>query len=143
MNDWNLYNHFTDGKPDGKGGIQYVRLFSLVAWIILLIACVNFMNLATARSERRAKEVGVRKVMGAERGSLIGQFIVESIGFAFMAVLLGLLLLLWPFLPSICWCKNSCLSEHSGTTAPGLVTGRGADLRTSGGNLPGVLSFFF
>ena len=54
MNDWNLYNHFTDGKPDGKGGIQYVRLFSLVAWIILLIACVNFMNLATARSERRA-----------------------------------------------------------------------------------------
>src|SRR6185503_17912185 len=64
MNDWNLHNQFTDGKMDG-GKITYVRTFSFIAWIILLVACINFMNLATARSEQRAKEVGVRKVMGA------------------------------------------------------------------------------
>ncbi|HLY69191.1 MAG TPA: ABC transporter permease [Puia sp.] len=99
MNDWNLYNHFTNGKQDDGGGIQYVRLFSRVAWIILLIACVNFMNLATARSERRAKEVGVRKVMGAERGRLIGQFIGESTMVSFTALLLGVGIT-WLALPS-------------------------------------------
>lgn len=89
MNDWNLRNHFTDGKIDG-GRITYVRLFSFIAWIILIIACINFMNLSTARSEQRAKEVGVRKVMGAGKGKLIGQFIAEAVIMSFISVLIAL-----------------------------------------------------
>jgi len=92
MNDWNLRAHFTDGKQDG-GKIKYVHLFSLIAWIILLIACINFMNLATARSEQRAKEVGVRKVMGARKNWLIVQFIGEAMLVSFTAVALAVLLL--------------------------------------------------
>ena len=94
MNDWNLRAHFTDGKQDG-GKIKYVHLFSLIAWIILLIACINFMNLATARSEQRAKEVSVRKVMGARKNWLIGQFIGEAMLVSFTAVALAVLLLYW------------------------------------------------
>jgi len=97
MNDWNLHNNFTDGKMDG-GRIQYVKTFSFIAWIILLIACINFMNLSTARSEQRAKEVGVRKVMGAGKGKLIGQFIGEAVIMSFIAVLVavGLISLAMP-----------------------------------------------
>lgn len=89
MNNWNLHDNFVDGKMDG-GRIQYVRLFSFIAWIILLIACINFMNLATARSEQRAKEVGVRKVMGAGKGKLISQFIGEALVMSFIAVLVAI-----------------------------------------------------
>jgi hypothetical protein len=89
MNDWNLHNNFTDGKMSG-GRIQYVKLFSFIAWIILLIACINFMNLSTARSEQRAKEVGVRKVMGAGKGKLISQFIGEAVIMSFISVLLAI-----------------------------------------------------
>ena len=89
MNNWNLHNSFTDGKMSG-GRIQYVKLFSFIAWIILLIACINFMNLSTARSEQRAKEVGVRKVMGAGKGKLIGQFIGEAVIMSFISVLLAI-----------------------------------------------------
>ncbi|MDB4901469.1 MAG: macB 13 [Mucilaginibacter sp.] len=92
MNDWNLHNNFTDGKMDG-GRIQYVKTFSFIAWIILLIACINFMNLSTARSEQRAKEVGVRKVMGAGKGKLIGQFIGEAVIMSFVAVLVAVVLI--------------------------------------------------
>lgn len=88
MNDWNLHSNFTDGKMDG-GRITYVKLFSFIAWVILLIACINFMNLATARSEQRAKEVGVRKVMGAGKGKLIGQFISEAVVMSFISVLIA------------------------------------------------------
>ncbi len=97
MNDWNLHNNFVDGKMSG-GKIQYVKLFSFIAWIILLIACINFMNLSTARSEQRAKEVGVRKVMGAGKGKLIGQFIGEAVIMSFIAVILavGLIYLAMP-----------------------------------------------
>ena len=97
MNDWNLHDNFVDGKMTG-GRIQYVKLFSFIAWIILLIACINFMNLSTARSEQRAKEVGVRKVMGAGKGKLIGQFIVEAIMMSFIAVsvAVGLIYLAMP-----------------------------------------------
>jgi predicted permease len=75
---WRMYNNFDNGK-EIPGRIKYVHLFSLIAWIILIIACINFMNLSTARSEQRAREVGVRKVMGAGKGKLIGQFIGESL----------------------------------------------------------------
>ena len=88
MNDWNLRSQFTDGKPDG-GNIKYVKLFSLIAIIILIIACINFMNLSTAQSEKRAREVGVRKVMGAGKSKLIIQFIGESLFLSFMSVILA------------------------------------------------------
>ncbi|HET7116664.1 MAG TPA: ABC transporter permease, partial [Hanamia sp.] len=86
-----LYSNFKDGYIDG-GRIEYVHLFSIIAIFILLIACINFMNLATARSSKRAKEVGIRKVVGAMRLSLIGQFIGEAILFTFMSVIIALVL---------------------------------------------------
>ena len=86
---WRLYSSFTNGVEDGGGLIQYVRLFGIIAAFILLIACINFMNLSTARSEKRAKEVGIRKVVGAQKGWLIGQFIGESVLLAFIAGILA------------------------------------------------------
>ncbi|RDC65451.1 ABC transporter permease [Adhaeribacter pallidiroseus] len=80
-------------KPDG-GRIVYVRLFTLVAVFILLIACINFMNLATARSSKRSKEVGIRKVIGAARSLLVGQFMGEALLTASLAVLFSLVLVI-------------------------------------------------
>jgi putative ABC transport system permease protein len=74
----------------GHGNIQYVNIFFIVAILILIVACINFMNLATARSARRAKEIGLRKVSGAIRGQLILQFLSESILISFFALLLAL-----------------------------------------------------
>jgi len=88
-----LHNIFVNGKPS-EGRIEYVEIFSEVAVFILIIACINFMNLATARSVKRAKEVGVRKVVGSGRGNLIAQFFGESLMFAFMAMLISIILLL-------------------------------------------------
>jgi predicted permease len=88
MNDWRLYDKFDNGVQTGGGRIEYVRLFSIIACIILLIACINFMNLSTARSEKRAKEVGIRKVLGSGKSNLIFQFLGEAI---FMALLAGIL----------------------------------------------------
>ena len=88
MNEWHLYNDFANGKQTGGGAIEQVRLLSIIAWIILLIACINFMNLSTARSEKRAREVGVRKVLGSGRKSLILQFIGEAL---LMSALAGIL----------------------------------------------------
>ncbi|HEY0434373.1 MAG TPA: ABC transporter permease, partial [Chitinophagaceae bacterium] len=93
MNDWHLRNQFDNGKPTGGGQIQYVRLFSSIAWIILVIACINFMNLATARSEKRAREVGIRKVLGSERRALIIQFIGEAMFMACFSAAVALLLM--------------------------------------------------
>ena len=88
MSRWRLYDSFENGK-EIPGRIKYLNLFSLIAWIILIIACINFMNLATARSEQRAREVGVRKVLGAGKGRLIMQFIGESLMMSFFAALLA------------------------------------------------------
>lgn len=79
-----LYSQFENGKAVG-GRITMVRTFSIIALFILLIACINFMNLSTARSERRAKEVGIRKVAGALKKSLVAQFLGESILISFIA----------------------------------------------------------
>jgi len=83
-------------KPENgvyvTGRIERVKLFGIIAAFILLIACINFMNLSTARSEKRAKEVGIRKVVGAQKGSLISQFIGESILLAFLAGIISVLI---------------------------------------------------
>jgi putative ABC transport system permease protein len=86
-----LHSTFEDGRPAG-GRIAYVRLFTLLAIFILLIACINFMNLATAYSAKRAKEVGVRKVVGARRSVLIFQFIGEALLLAFIATIIAMLI---------------------------------------------------
>ncbi|KAA9040961.1 FtsX-like permease family protein [Ginsengibacter hankyongi] len=88
MNRWRMYDSFENGK-EIAGRIKYVNLFSLIAWIILIIACINFMNLSTARSEQRAREVGVRKVLGAGKSKLISQFIGESIFTSVLAAILA------------------------------------------------------
>jgi putative ABC transport system permease protein len=85
-----LYNRFENGKVAG-GRIDYVKLFSLIAVFILLIACINFMNLSTAKASRRLKEVGVKKVLGAQRSSLIWQYLAESMLLTIMALFLSLL----------------------------------------------------
>lgn len=97
MKEWRLYSKFEEGKRAG-GRIQYVRMFSIIAWIILLIACINFMNLATARSEKRAREVGVRKVLGAGKKILIAQFIGEAMILAFLSLIIatGIISLILP-----------------------------------------------
>lgn len=81
-----------------NGNIQYVYVFSLVALFILVIACINFMNLSTARSTKRGKEVGLRKVFGAQRNSLVSQFITETIGLAVVGLIIALNLV-WILLP--------------------------------------------
>ncbi|MBD2700495.1 ABC transporter permease [Spirosoma sp. BT702] len=86
-----LHSKFTKGQPDG-GRIEYVRLFTIVAVFLLLIACINFMNLATARSAKRAKEVGIRKVVGAERAYLIGQFTGEAVLLTIVSAMIALVL---------------------------------------------------
>ncbi len=92
MNDWHLYNDFKDGRQTGGGQIEYVHLFTLIAWIILFLACINFMNLATSQSEKRAREVGVRKVLGAGKRLLIMQFIGEAVFTAFISAVIALVL---------------------------------------------------
>ncbi|MEO6686467.1 MAG: FtsX-like permease family protein, partial [Dyadobacter sp.] len=89
LKDIYLYGEYENMKPAG-GRIEYVRVFSIVAIFILLIACVNFMNLSTARSVKRAKEVGVRKVVGAERKFLVMQFLGESLIVSALAALLAM-----------------------------------------------------
>jgi putative ABC transport system permease protein len=98
MTDMHLYSDYKDGKIAG-GRIEYVRIFSIVALFTLLIACINFMNLATARSSVRAREVGVRKVVGAGRASLIRQFLGESILLSLLGALVALGLV-WSVLPN-------------------------------------------
>jgi putative ABC transport system permease protein len=88
---WHLYSKFENGRIAG-GQVDIVRIFIIIAIFILLIACINFMNLSTARSEKRAKEVGIRKVVGAPKTSLIWQFLAESLVFSFIAGIFALLI---------------------------------------------------
>ncbi|KQR70363.1 ABC transporter permease [Pedobacter sp. Leaf176] len=89
---WHLYDDFQNGKSVG-GKIEQLKIFLLLAFCILLIACVNFMNLSTARSERRSKEVGIRKAIGSTRKSLIGQFLLESVFITFISTVLAFILI--------------------------------------------------
>ncbi|WEA02241.1 ABC transporter permease [Mucilaginibacter sp. SJ] len=88
---WHLYNDFKNGKAVG-GFIDYVRMFSVIGILVLLIACINFMNLSTARSEKRAREVGVRKAIGSQRSDLIAQFLAESVMITFISFLLSIVM---------------------------------------------------
>jgi putative ABC transport system permease protein len=106
FNEVYLHGNFANGKVDG-GRIEYVWLFSVIAFFILVIACINFMNLTTARSVKRAREIGVRKVLGALRSVLIRQFIGESMLLTVMAVIIALLLLLL-LLPAF----NGIIQQH-------------------------------
>ncbi|HSZ86344.1 MAG TPA: ABC transporter permease, partial [Puia sp.] len=81
-------------EPEELGNISYIRIFSAVALFMLLIACINYMNLTTARSARRAKEIGIRKVTGSSRSQLIAQFLIESTLTAIVALLLSMILIL-------------------------------------------------
>src|SRR5437773_121074 len=78
MNKWHLYSEFKNGKNAG-GKITFVWLFGITGLFILSLACINYMNLSTARSEKRAKEVGIRKASGSVRWQLITQFFIESL----------------------------------------------------------------
>ncbi|HEY2648793.1 MAG TPA: ABC transporter permease, partial [Puia sp.] len=91
MKNWHLHGEFKNGKNVG-GAIQYVWLFGIIGSFVLILACINFMNLSTARSQKRAREVGIRKAVGSLRQQLIGQFYMESILVAFIAFILALLL---------------------------------------------------
>lgn len=93
-----LYGRFENGLPAG-GRIEYVRLFSIIAVFILLIACINFMNLSTARASRKGKEVGIKKSIGAGRGSLIFQYMSESMLMSVLALIVASVAV-WALMPS-------------------------------------------
>ncbi|WP_460475086.1 ABC transporter permease, partial [Emticicia fontis] len=98
MRQWHLYGEFKNGVNAG-GRIEFVWLFGIIGIFVLLLACINFMNLSTARSEKRAKEVGIRKAIGSIRGQLIAQFFSESLLVVLFAFILsiGLVMLALPF----------------------------------------------
>ncbi len=93
MDKWRLYSDFKNGKAT-SGRIQFVWLFTIIGIFVLLLACINFMNLSTARSEKRAKEVGIRKTVGSLRSQLIGQFLSESVLVAFVSFILAVILVI-------------------------------------------------
>jgi len=97
MPKWHLYDEFKNWVNVG-GRIEYIRLFGVIGIFVLLIACINFMNLSTARSEKRTREVGIRKAVGSQRSQLIVQFLSESMLTSFCAFLLSVFLM-WAILP--------------------------------------------
>src|SRR6202007_358966 len=103
---WHLYNDFQNGKSVG-GRIQYVKLFGTIGFFVLLLACINFMNLSTARSEKRAKEVGIRKTIGSVRAQLINQFFSES----FLVVALAFVFAIVLVVLSLPWFNNLSSKE--------------------------------
>ena len=114
MDKWHLYSDFINGKATG-GRIKFVWLFAIIGVFIILLACINFMNLSTARSEKRAKEVGIRKTVGSLKRQLIRQFLSESVLIALVSFILSLLfvLLLMPLFNKLAdknmqlpWCND-------------------------------------
>lgn len=86
---WHLYGNYENGKEAG-GFVEYVRMFGIIGVLVLLIACINFVNITTARSEKRAREVGVRKAIGSSKNDLVYQFLTESFLLAAIAFLFSL-----------------------------------------------------
>ncbi len=93
MKNWHLYSNFKDGVVD-KGPVQFVWIVGIIGGFVLLLACINFMNLSTARSEKRAAEVGIRKAIGSARVQLISQFFSESLLVALLSLMIALALVL-------------------------------------------------
>lgn len=93
MSQWRLYNEF-DNWEASAGRIVYVRMFGIIGMLVLLLACINFMNLSTAQSIKKAKEIGVRKAIGSLRHQLIGQFLVEAVFMSSIAMLVSILILM-------------------------------------------------
>ncbi|WP_134089748.1 ABC transporter permease [Olivibacter sp. XZL3] len=91
MEQWHLYNEWENGKPTA-GMLKFVRLFALIGLFVLLLACVNFINLSTANAQKRAKEVGVRKAIGSDQKQLMLQFLCESVFITGLAYVLALVL---------------------------------------------------
>lgn len=138
--DFYLYNKYENGKQSG-GRIAYVKLFSLIALFILLIACINFMNLSTAKAASRVKEVGVKKVVGASRGLLIVQYLSESILLSLLALIFAIvwIILLLPVFNHITgkqlyiWPNASLISSILGITLlTGIIAGSYPALYLSG-----------
>ena len=135
-----LYNRYENGKPAG-GRIEYLKLFSIIAIFILLIACINFMNLGTAKAASRMKEVGVKKVMGARRRELIIQYLGESMLMSLLSAILALVLI-FLFLPTFNKITGKQLALHFDgpllltvlftTLAAGLMAGSYPALYLSG-----------
>lgn len=136
-----LYNRYENDGVKAAGRIEYVRLFSIIAIFILVIACINFMNLSTAKASRRMKEVGIKKCVGAGRGTLILQYMGESILMAFLSLLIAILLvsLLLPAFKEITgkeinlnFNTNIIISVLSITFLTGLIAGSYPALYLSG-----------
>ncbi len=152
MDKWHLYSDFENGVITG-GRIQFVWLFGIIGVFVLLLACINFMNLSTARSEKRAKEVGIRKAVGSVRHQLIRQFLSESILIALLAFMfaIGLVLLALPFFNSLSdkemhlpWTNPVFwLLSLSFTIFTGLISGSYPALYLSGFNPVAVLKGTF
>jgi ABC-type antimicrobial peptide transport system permease subunit len=103
---WHLYSNYVNGK-DTEGFLQYVKMFSIIGLLVLIIACINFINLTTARSEKRAREVGVRKAVGSQRKDLIMQFLLEAFLLTLIAFVFSLLFA-WLALPAF----NALTGNH-------------------------------
>ena len=152
MKQWHLYNEYTDGKVTG-GRIKFVWLFGVIGVFVLLLACINFMNLSTARSEKRAKEVGIRKSVGSLRYQIIAQFLSESVVMALLAFVLSIILVLL-FLPYFNQLSNKqiqlpwlnpvfWLAALAFTGLTGLISGSYPALYLSGFNPVKVLKGTF
>ncbi|MFI5131513.1 MAG: ABC transporter permease [Chitinophagales bacterium] len=115
MSKWNLYSEFKNGVNKG-GNIQYVWLFGIIGIFVLVLACINFMNLATARSEKRAKEVGIRKAVGSLRWQIIKQFFAESYLVVFLSFVLSLVfvVVLLPLFNDVAGKKMELPWQHAG-----------------------------
>jgi len=141
MSRWHLYSEWENGVAI-RGRIQFVWLFGIIGVFVLLLACINFMNLSTARSQKRAKEVGIRKAVGSQRSQLIAQFFCESIMVAVFAFVLALLLvqLILPWFNQIAdkqitfpWSnQKSWLTGLGFTLATGILAGSYPALYLSG-----------
>ena len=142
MSKWHLYDEFKGGKNTG-GDIEFVKMFGIIGFFVLLLACINFMNLSTARSERRAREVGIRKSVGSLRSQLMMQFLGESVLIAFIAMCFSLVLaylslpafnkLAGKYIP-VSLDKSNVLDRY-----PGIYSDHGFDRR----QLSCFLSFLF
>ncbi|MBE7178176.1 MAG: ABC transporter permease [Mucilaginibacter polytrichastri] len=108
MTRWHLYSNYVNGQ-DTAGFLDYVKMFSLVGLLVLIIACINFINLTTARSEKRAKEVGIRKAIGSQRKDLIIQFLLEAFLLTAIAFVFAVLLA-WLTLPAFNTLTDSRIS---------------------------------